>query len=110
MNKSNQIRCVSCRFARQDKAASVYTRKQCKNCELNADCTCQKKICKCGKGCKFRNTDTICQKQQLNWKAIECGCSYSEYYKSLLNVTPSGDMQERITWSGCSCGERRERL
>jgi hypothetical protein len=39
---------------------------------------------------------------------VECGNPDSEYHKALLNVTPSGDKQQRITWSGCPCGERRD--
>lgn len=68
MDKNNikRIRCISCRFAREDQAAS-----------------------------------------DRHWTAYECGNSHSEYHKSLLNVTPNGEKQERISWSGCSFGERR---
>lgn len=108
MDKSNHIRCVDCVFTHQDKNASIYSQRRCKGCELNADCTCHKRDCKCGKGCKYRNTDEICPKQTLKWAAIQCVCPDSDYHKALLNVTPSGEPQEHITWSGCECGERRD--
>ena len=63
-----RIKCISCRFARVDKAAS-----------------------------------------EKNWTAYECGNPESEYYKALLNVTPDGDQNSRISWSGCACGERKNR-
>jgi len=106
---AKNIRCASCRFARQDISASEYTKKHCKDCELDSGCTCRKKVCKCGDGCEYKGTDNICSKQTLKWAAIECGCSDSEYYKALLNVTPGGDKQDRITWSGCPCGECGDR-
>jgi hypothetical protein len=94
---ATHIKCVSCRFARQDKAASEYTQKHCKGCELREICP-------------HRKDGVVCDKQILKWAAFECGNSDSEFYKALLNVTPGGDMQDRITWQGCPCGERGERL
>ncbi|MGS0745581.1 hypothetical protein ACU70A_06475 [Syntrophomonas erecta subsp. sporosyntropha] len=63
-----RIKCISCRFAKVDKAAS-----------------------------------------EKNWTAYECGNSESEYYRALLNVTPNGDKNTRISWSGCAYGERKNR-
>lgn len=63
-----RIKCISCRFAKVDKAAS-----------------------------------------EKNWTAYECGNSESEYYRALLNVTLNGDKNTRISWSGCACGERKNR-
>ena len=101
------IQCAGCRYATVDKNASEYTRKRCKDCELDSGCTCGKKECKCGEGCGLKGTDAICPKQELKWAAYQCGCSDSEYHKALLNVTPNGDKQECISWSGCEYGERR---
>ena len=98
---NRKIRCANCEYARQDKNASDYTQKHCKDCELDCDC---KGKCKCGNGCKFKNTDEVCPKQKLKWAAIECGCPESEYHKALLNVTPNGEKQDYITWSGCEEG------
>ena len=111
------IRCISCRFARQDKKASEYSVKHCAKCDLREDCeVCRG--CKGRDGCKARRNpkhtqscerrfDTICSQQTLNWKAYECTNPDSEYHRALLNVTPSGDRQLRITWGGCADGERR---
>ena len=88
------IKCISCIYARQDVAASEYTQKHCKGCERRDDCP-------------HRKDGGICEEQHLKWAAMECGNSDSEFYKALLNVTPGGDTQARITWSGCACGERR---
>jgi len=102
-----KIKCSKCEYAQQDKAASVYSKKRCKECEFDENCTCNKKNCKCGKGCKLKNTDIVCSKQTLLWKAIQCANPDSEYHRSLLNVTPSGDKQDRITWNGCVEGVER---
>ena len=106
----NKIRCISCRFTRQDMGASVYTQKRCKGCEMNEGCKCRKKACVCCNGCKFKGTDAVCPKQTLMWAAVECGNPDSEYHKALLNVTLGGEIQDRVTWSGCVCGERGVRL
>jgi len=45
--------------------------------------------------------------RKAQWSGIECGCADSDYFKSLLNVSITGDRQQRVTWSGCDCGERR---
>jgi hypothetical protein len=42
------------------------------------------------------------------WIAYECSNRKSEFYKSLLNVSPSGDKLKKITWSGCEYGLRRD--
>ena len=102
-----KLHCSACRYAVIDKHASEYTQKRCKGCELDSGCACKKRPCVCGDGCEHKGTDDICSKQILKWAAYECGCSESEYYKALLNVTPNGDKQERITWTGCEDGERR---
>ena len=116
---AKHIRCARCRFARQDKKASEYTRKRCGKCELREDCeVCRG--CKARGECKARMSpkrkqscerrlDTLCSRQMLKWPAIQCTNPESEYYRALLNVTPSGDMQDRVTWSGCVCGEPVER-
>ena len=101
----NKLKCVECRYVRQDVSASEYTLKRCKGCEIDDYCTCSKKECKCGEGCEFKATDAVCPKQVLKWAAYECGNLNSEYYKSLLNVSPNGDMQIAVTWSGCGKGK-----
>jgi len=101
----NHVRCAQCRYVMQDTTASEYTHKRCKGCALDAHCTCLKKVCKCGKGCEYRNIDIICPKQMLNWAAYECSNSRSEYHKALLNVTINGDKRTVISWSGCKEGQ-----
>ena len=103
----NNTRCIDCRFVRQDKAASEYTKKSCRGCEIDKYCTCGKKECKCGEGCEFKHTDEICPKQIIKWAAYECGCPQSEYFKSLLNVTQNGDKQPKVSWAGCGQWQRR---
>jgi hypothetical protein len=110
MDKQKHIRCAECRYTAVDKNASEYARRTCTDCEHNADCACVKKTgkCKCGKGCKHRkDPDIPCPKQQINWAAVQCVNSDSEYFRALLNVSINGDMQSRITWSGCEDGEAR---
>ena len=34
----------------------------------------------------------------------ECGNPYSEYYKSILNMTPGGIISKNVSWSGCDNG------
>jgi hypothetical protein len=60
------IKCISCKFAKEDKKAS-----------------------------------------DSKWKAYECSNPKSEYYKALLNTTPDGGKLKRISWSGCSLGEKK---
>jgi hypothetical protein len=55
--------------------------------------------------CRYAKVDE--KASDKNWTAYECGNEQSEYHKSLLNVTPNGDKQHRISWSGCEHGERR---
>jgi len=105
MNK--HIKCADCRFTAVDKSASEYTRKHCKDCAFDSGCTCRKYECKCGGGCELKATDAICSMQEIKWPAVQCTCPDSEYHRSLLNITQSGDMLEDIIWSGCACGERR---
>jgi len=104
---ANKLKCAECLYAKQDMVASEYTKKKCKGCEVDSYCTCKKKSCKCGEGCEFKYTDRICPKQQLKWAAYQCANAASEYHKSLLNVSPNGDKQTEITWSGCKHGKRR---
>jgi hypothetical protein len=114
---NNKIRCASCRYARQDKSASTYTKKHCRSCANWADCpvcadckkceTCKSRIKQTNSQSCGRRCDTVCPAQTLTWKAVECGNPDSEYHKALLNVTTSGDMQHRVTWNGCAYGERR---
>jgi hypothetical protein len=108
MAENKHIRCADCRYVRLDKAASDYSQKRCKGCEFNIKCTCRKKVCICGKGCKYRKTDDVCPKQELKWAAYECGCFDSEYFKALLNVGINGHRMKRVAWSGCEYGERRD--
>lgn len=44
------------------------------------------------------------------WTAFQCGNDKSKYHRCLLNITPNGDKQSRITWTGCELGERRRSL
>jgi hypothetical protein len=116
---NEKIKCDDCEYARQDKNASVYSRKTCGKCELWEDCEvcrgCKKRAdCKACKNQKNkqscgRRQDTMCSNQTLVWAAIECANPDSEYHKALLNVTPNGDKQNCVTWCGCSEGERRLR-
>ena len=99
-----KIRCSKCEYARQNKQLSEYYIKRCKGCELDKDCTCGRKVCNCGNGCKYRNTDEICPKQVLKWAAIQCKNPDSEFHGCLLNVTANGEMQSKITWGGCAEG------
>jgi hypothetical protein len=57
--------------------------------------------------CRYARPDP--RASEGGWTAYECGNPESEYHKALLNVTPSGEKQYRITWCGCKCGERRSR-
>ena len=111
------IRCAKCRFAQQDTKASEYTQKRCGKCESRRDCEvcqgCEKRDdCKVYKSLKTeqsceRRLDAICSQQKLKWAAIQCTHPESEYNRALLNVTPSGDPQDRVTWGGCPLGEKR---
>ena len=105
---STHIKCIECRYAGQDVAASEYVRRRCKDCELDNRCSCHKKDCRCGEGCEYKSTDVLCPKQTLKWAAIQCTCSASDYYRALLNINTNGDMLNRIVWSGCPHGERGE--
>jgi hypothetical protein len=117
MAEYKTIRCAACRYARQDKKASEYTRKTCGKCEMWADCEvcrgckkrddCKARISRKNKQSCKRRSDIICPMQACKWEAIECGNPASEYHRALLNVTPNGDMQKCVTWGGCACGERR---
>lgn len=115
MAEYKRIKCSECEYARQDKNASEYSKKTCGKCERWADC----EVCR---GCKKRNTckarnnqngkqscdrrcEIICGQQELRWAAYQCTNADSEFYRSLLNVTPNGDMQTSITWCGCREGE-----
>ena len=57
-------------------------------------------------GCRFARPDRNAITRK--WTAYECGNPESGYHRCLLNVTITGDKQERITWSGCPHGERRD--
>ena len=52
--------------------------------------------------CEYARADKAASDK--SWTAYECGCGESEYFKALLNVTPSGEKQYSITWSGCEEG------
>jgi hypothetical protein len=108
------IKCSDCRYIEVDKKASEYSKKRCKlcdaweNCEVCDGCTKHDK-CKARQsqenkqGCG-RRFETVCSKQEVKWPAIQCGNPDSEYHRSLLNITPSGEKLTRIAWSGCREG------
>jgi hypothetical protein len=114
MDKSKMIKCSRCEYAQQDKNASEYSVKHCRKCEKWEDC----EICRgCKKAdtCKVRTSqsknqrcerrgENICSQQFCKWAAIQCVNPDSEYHGALLNVSPSGDKQSRVTWSGCCEG------
>jgi len=114
---ADKIICAVCIFARQDRNASEYSVKHCGKCKVRESCevcsgckkydTCKSRKAPNRKQSCERRLDTVCSRQSLKWAAYRCTNSNSEYYKALLNVSPSGDMQSRITWSGCAGGERR---
>jgi hypothetical protein len=56
--------------------------------------------------CIFALPDPTCREK--NWIAYECGNPESVYYTTLLNITPEGNTQSRITWKGCELGEPAE--
>ena len=59
---------------------------------------------KCTK-CRFVRVDkSACES---GWTAYECGNKKSEYCRALLNVTPNGEKQVRVTWGGCEEGRMR---
>ncbi|RJX22342.1 MAG: hypothetical protein C4570_01470 [Ammonifex sp.] len=58
--------------------------------------------------CEFARPDKSASSR--TWTAFECGNDESEYHRCLLNFTPNGDKQPRITWTGCELGERRQSL
>ena len=109
------MRDVRIRAARQE--GERVHEKHCAKCELREDCEicrgCEKRDdCKARKSPKHKQScdlrlDMICSKQGLVWAAIQCTNPESEYHKALLNVSINGDMQDRVTWSGCIDGERR---
>ena len=112
-----KIKCSKCEYAQQDRNASEYSKKRCGVCEVWETCTVCRN-CKKRDDCKARKSqsnkqscdrryDTICPKQTLIWKAIQCANPDSEYHRSLLNVAPNGDRQDRVTWSGCVEGVER---
>ena len=57
--------------------------------------------------CRFAQPDDHASTR--SWTAYECGNPASEFHKALLNVTPKGDMLQRISWGGCEHSERRVR-
>jgi len=112
---ANIIKCADCEYARQDKKASVYSKKRCGKCEKWAKCeVCFG--CKARESCKSRKNqknkqycdrrfETLCSQQELRWAAVECTNPDSEFHRALLNVTVNGGMQDRATWNGCEEGE-----
>jgi hypothetical protein len=104
-------------FVAADKKASEYTHKHCRACDMRDACEiclgCRERgSCKprtnpkLKQGCE-RRLERVCGKQSLKWEAIQCVCDDSEYYRSLLNVTPHGNKQSEVSWKGCYQGERR---
>ena len=57
--------------------------------------------------CRFAQPDRVASER--NWTAYECDNSDSDFYGSLLNIAPSGEKRDRITWPGCVFGEAVER-
>ena len=55
--------------------------------------------------CRYAQVDESASEK--NWKAYECTNADSEYYKALLNVTPHGNKNRRISWSGCDKGSKK---
>ena len=54
--------------------------------------------------CRFVKKDKSMSK--FDWIAYKCGKHESEYYQGILNLTPNGDMLNKITWCGCPFGKR----
>jgi len=61
-------------------------------------------LVKC-KNCVFAKPDE--NMSERNWTAYQCTNQDSEYYRCLLNVTPSGNKEQEITWYGCRYGEKK---
>lgn len=55
--------------------------------------------------CQFATVDESASDKR--WMAYECSNPESEYHKSLLNVSPNGDKNARISWSGCDYAKRK---
>ena len=64
----------------------------------------QKKCIKCI-SCVHTRADKAASENE--WTAHECGNPDSEFYKALLNVRSDGEKLKRISWIGCTLGERR---
>ena len=58
--------------------------------------------------CRFARADKSASNR--TWMAFQCDNDKSEYHRCLLNITPNGDKQSRITWTGCELGEWRQSL
>jgi len=48
------------------------------------------------------------KKRKLKWVDIQCACTYSEYHRSTLNVSPNGNSQNFVSWGGCKHGKKRD--
>jgi hypothetical protein len=59
------------------------------------------RVTKC-KGCIYAQADLAASTK--GWTAFECGNPESPYSHSLLNVTPHGNKQREVAWSGCIYG------
>lgn len=55
--------------------------------------------------CRFAKVDKSASDK--DWEAYECGNPKSEYHKSLINISEDGKKHKRISWSGCSHGQRK---
>ncbi|MGI6490919.1 MAG: hypothetical protein ACOX0T_00645 [Pelotomaculum sp.] len=55
--------------------------------------------------CRFAKVDE--STSDKDWEAYECGNPRSEYHKSLINISEDGKKHKRISWSGCSHGQRK---
>jgi len=58
--------------------------------------------------CKYVRPDQMAS--EWRWTAYTCINKNSDYYGSLLNVTPSGAKLSWISWTGCELGIRYQVL
>jgi hypothetical protein len=56
--------------------------------------------------CRFARIDS--ERSTRKWQAIECENAFSEFHKSLINVSAGGARQNHISWSGCEYLESKE--
>jgi hypothetical protein len=81
IQKTKQIKCDECMYARADKSA-------------------------CGNTSGYDINKMRVGNAKVKWVPIECGNPDSEYYLALLNAGINGARHGSVTWSGCSWGKR----